>query len=157
MPLSIKKIGIIREGKTPPDFRVPLTPAQCAAVKKKYPQIELVVQPSPIRKFRDDEYTAAGISLQEDLSDCDLLMGVKEVPIDMLIPSKTYLFFSHTIKKQPHNAKLMRALLDKKIRLVDYETLKGTDGKRLDLADMLELLAHMKVSVPMEKSTISTN
>ncbi len=131
MPLSINKIGIIREGKTPPDFRVPLTPAQCADVKKKYPQVELVVQPSPIRKFRDEEYTAAGITLQENISDCDLLMGVKEVPIDMLIPSKTYLFFSHTIKKQPHNAKLMRALLDKKIRLVDYETLKGTDGKRL--------------------------
>ncbi len=131
MPLAIKKIGIIREGKTPPDFRVPLTPAQCADVKKKYPHIDLVVQPSPIRKFRDDEYSAAGIALQEDLTDCDLLMGVKEVPIDMLIPFKTYLFFSHTIKKQPHNAKLMRSLLDKKIRLVDYETLKGTDGKRL--------------------------
>lgn len=131
MPGSIKKIGIIREGKVPPDFRVPLTPQQCVVVMKKFPGTEIVVQPSPIRRFADDEYIASGITLQEDLSDCDLLMGIKEVPVDMLIPGKTYMFFSHTLKKQPHNAKLLKAILDKKIRLVDYETLKGTDNKRL--------------------------
>jgi alanine dehydrogenase len=127
---SIQKIGVLREGKIPHDYRVPLTPKQCAIVKSRY-NVEVVVQPSPIRRFQDHEYTEAGISLQEDLSDCDLLIGVKEVPIDLLIPNKTYLFFSHTIKKQPHNAKLLRAILDKKIRLIDYEILKGTDGKRL--------------------------
>lgn len=125
------KIGIVREGKVPPDFRVPLTPAQAAAVKQRFAGVDVVVQPSPIRRFKDDEYVAAGISLQEDLSDCDILLGVKEVPIDMLIPNKTYLFFSHTIKKQAHNKKLMRALLEKRIRMVDYETIRDTKGKRI--------------------------
>ena len=125
------KVGIIREGKTPPDKRVPLSPEQCALVKKQYPNIELVVQPSPIRKFQDDTYREQGIELQEDLSDCDVLFGVKEVPMDMLISNKTYFFFSHTFKLQPYNAKLLRTILDKKIRLVDYEVIKDEKGKRL--------------------------
>jgi len=124
-------LGIIREGKTPPDFRVPLTPAQCAAAQSQFPGLTILVQPSPIRRVADKEYLDAGIELREDLSVCDILLGVKEVPLDMLIPGKTYLFFSHTIKKQPHNAKLLKAILEKKIRLIDYETLRGTDGKRL--------------------------
>jgi saccharopine dehydrogenase (NAD+, L-lysine forming) len=127
---SIKKIGILREGKVPPDFRVALTPKQCAIVKSRF-KVEVVVQPSPIRRFHDHEYAEAGITLQENLEDCDLLIGVKEVPIDLLMPNKSYLFFSHTIKKQPHNAPLLRAILNKKIRLIDYEILKGTDNKRL--------------------------
>ncbi|MFM9004151.1 MAG: alanine dehydrogenase, partial [Flavobacteriales bacterium] len=114
--MTIKKIGLIREGKVPQDHRVALTPAQCALIKQKL-QVEIVAQPSNIRKFSDAEYTAAGIQLQEDLSDCDLIIGVKEVPIDMLIPGKSYMFFSHTFKKQPYNAKLLKAILDKKIRL----------------------------------------
>ena len=128
--MNIKKIGVIREGKVPPDYRVPLSPHQCVEVKKWF-GVDVVVQPSPIRKFKDDEYSELGIVLQEDLSDCDLIIGVKEVPDEMLIEGKTYMFFSHTIKKQPHNAKLLRAILDKKIRLVDYEVIKGTDNKRL--------------------------
>ncbi len=128
--MKIKKIGIIREGKVPHDFRVPLSPHQCVEVKKWF-GVEVVVQPSPIRKFRDDEYVALGIAMQDDLSECDLIIGVKEVPYDLLIPGKTYMFFSHTIKKQPHNAKLLRTILDKKIRLVDYEVIKGKDNKRL--------------------------
>ncbi len=125
------KIGIIREGKTPPDQRVPLSPEQCAEVKTKYPNVELVVQPSPIRKFSDSEYTANGIELQEDLSDCEVLMGVKEVPVEMLIPNKTYFFFSHTFKLQPYNAPLLREILAKKIKLVDYEVLKDENNNRL--------------------------
>lgn len=125
------KIGIIREGKTPPDKRVPLSPAQCKEVQDQYPNVELVVQPSPIRKYTDDLYEAQGIELQEDLSDCDVLFGVKEVPLDMLIPNKTYFFFSHTYKLQPYNAKLLKAMLDKRIRLVDYEMIKDAKNKRL--------------------------
>lgn len=125
------KIGILRETKTPPDHRVPLSPQQCAQVKNQYPNVELVVQPSPIRKFVDTEYEACGIQLQEDLNDCDILIGVKEVKIDTLISGKTYLFFSHTFKLQPYNAKLLKALLDRKIRLVDYEVIKAPSGKRL--------------------------
>ncbi|QCR23854.1 NAD(P)-dependent oxidoreductase [Pontibacter sp. SGAir0037] len=125
------KIGIIKEGKVPVDKRVPLTPKKCVEALEKFKNMKLVVQPSKVRCYKDDEYRELGISLQEDLSDCDILMGVKEVPVEQLIPSKTYFFFSHTIKEQPHNAKLLRAVLDKKITLVDYETLTTRQGQRL--------------------------
>jgi len=108
------RIGIVREGKVPPDFRVPLTPAQCVKIQQEYPQVEIIVQPSPIRRFKDTEYTALGIKLQEDLSDCDLIMGVKEMPITALIPGKKFMFFSHTIKKQSYNKKLLQAILAQK-------------------------------------------
>ena len=117
------KLGIIREEKVPHDKRVPFTPVQCKYLLEEYPELQIAVQPSPYRCFSDDEYRKHGILLQEDISDCDLLMGVKEVPVDYLIPGKKYLFFSHTIKKQQHNKKLLRAILDKKINLVDYECL----------------------------------
>lgn len=125
------KIGIIREGKTPPDKRVPLTPAQCKEVIRKFPGTEIYVQPSAIRAFQDSAYAAEGIPLRDDLSHCDVLMGVKEVPTDMLIPGKTYFFFSHTYKKQPYNRGLMQAMLSKKISLIDYELLTAANGKRL--------------------------
>lgn len=125
------KIGIIREGKNPPDKRVPLSPQQCKQVLEQYPSLEIAVQPSPIRCFNDSEYEKLGLSLQEDLSDCEVLLGVKEVPMEMLIPNKTYLFFSHTYKKQEYNRDLLRTILDKKIRLIDYEMLKDPGGKRL--------------------------
>lgn len=125
------KIGILREGKVPPDKRVPLTPQQCKSLINIYPRLTIVVQPSPIRCFADDEYTAKGISLQEDLSDCQVLLGVKEVPVGQLISGKTYLFFSHTIKKQPYNRKLLQTILQKEIRLVDYELLTDMQGMRL--------------------------
>jgi alanine dehydrogenase len=128
---STLHIGIIREGKTPPDFRVPLTPKQCREILDQHPNVQISVQTSPHRKFKDEEYTSQGILVQEDLSSCDVLMGVKEVPVEALIPNKTYFFFSHTIKKQPYNAKLLRAVLDKKIRLIDYEVIKDAAGKRL--------------------------
>ena len=125
------KVGIIKEGKIPPDKRVPLTPKQCVAVMAKYPGVEVVVQPSPIRAFTDDEYRNAGVKLQESLSDCDLIIGVKEVQIADLIPGKKFMFFSHTIKKQPYNRDLLRAILDKGIELIDYENIKDESGKRL--------------------------
>lgn len=125
------KIGVIREGKVPPDFRVPLTPSQCATIKEQFPHVDIVIQPSSIRCFSDDEYVAQGIKVQEDLSDCDLIMGVKEVPVDALIPNKKFMFFSHTIKKQSYNKRLLQQILDKKIQLIDYEVLKNKVGKRL--------------------------
>lgn len=125
------KIGILREGKTPPDKRVPLAPSQCQLLLQQYPQLEIFVQPSAIRAFADEEYQDLGIPLKEDLSDCAVLMGVKEVPSDDLIPGKTYFFFSHTYKQQPYNADLLRAILEKKIRLIDYELLKEPGGSRL--------------------------
>ena len=107
------RIGIIREGKTPPDRRVPLTPAQCADLLERFPYIELVVQPSAVRRITDAEYVDAGVELSEDMTGCDVLFGVKEVPVDQLIPDKTYFFFSHTFKLHPYNAKLL-ACLDKR-------------------------------------------
>lgn len=125
------KIGIIKEGKQPIDRRVPLSPGQCVKLKKIYPELSLVVQPSPIRCFSDIEYLDQGVELQEDLSDCDLIMGVKEVPLNFLIPKKKFLFFSHTIKKQPYNKNLLKEILKKKIDLIDYEVLKNPHGERI--------------------------
>lgn len=125
------KIGIIKEGKTPPDKRVPLTPSQCALVTNKYPNVEVKVQKSPIRAFSDKKYIEAGLEVVDDISDCDVIMGVKEVNIDDLIPNKHFFFFSHTIKKQPYNRDLLRAVLDKKIQLTDYEVLTNEKGLRL--------------------------
>jgi len=124
------KVGIIREGKVPPDERAPLSPDQCAKAQALLP-VQIVVQPSAIRCFKDEDYTAQGIALQEDLRDCDILMGVKEVPSDWLIPEKTYLFFSHTIKKQPYNRSLLQAVIAKNIRLIDYEVLTNENSERL--------------------------
>lgn len=125
------KVGVIKEGKTPPDKRVPLTPKKCVETLQTFPNVELVVQPSAIRCFKDEEYTELGVTLQQDLSDCDILMGVKEVPIDQLLPDKTYFFFSHTIKKQPYNRQLLQAILKKNITLIDYETLTNEKGERI--------------------------
>ena len=125
------KIGLIREGKSPPDRRVPFTPLQCKHIIDHMPGTEIVVQPSPIRCFRDEEYSRLGIPLREDLTDCDILMGVKEVPLADLIPGKTYFFFSHTIKKQPHNRELLREVVRKGIQLIDYEVLTDHSGMRI--------------------------
>jgi len=125
------KIGVLREEKNPPDKRVPLTPLICSELTRIYTNIEIVVQPSKIRCYSDDEYTAFGVTLQEDLSDCDVLMGVKEVPPEKLIPNKKYFFFSYTIKKQLHNKKLIIALIEKKIQMIDYETLTDKNNNRI--------------------------
>ena len=125
------KIGIIKEGKQPIDRRVPLNPEQCVELRKKHPQLSLVVQPSPIRCFSDQEYLNLGVNLQDDLGDCDLIMGIKEVPLNFLIPEKKFLFFSHTIKKQPYNKNLLKEIIRKKIDLIDYEVLKNINGERV--------------------------
>jgi alanine dehydrogenase len=125
------KIGIIREGKVPPDKRVPLTPIQCRSLLDVYPNLEIVVQPSPIRAYSDESYMNLNISMSENLSDCDIVMGVKEVNIEDLIPGKKFMFFSHTIKKQPYNRDLLQAVIDKNIQLIDYEALKSKSNKRI--------------------------
>lgn len=125
------RIGLIREGKIPADNRVALTPAQCKWVHKNSDQVKIVAQSSSHRCFSDREYLSAGVEVKEDLSDCDILLGIKEVPVDQLMDNKTYLFFSHTKKKQPHNQKLIKAILNKKIRLIDYECLEHEDGQRI--------------------------
>jgi len=125
------RIGLIKEGKIPPDNRVALTPAQCKWIYKNSSDIKIVVQPSVYRCFSDKEYVMAGAEVKDDLSNCDILLGIKEVPIQDLIPEKTYLFFSHTRKKQIRNQQLLRAILAKKITLIDYECLEHEDGQRI--------------------------
>lgn len=128
--VNMVKIGIIQEGKIPHDARVPLSPDQCVELQARF-QCSVVVAPSPMRCFQDREYAEKGIVLQEDLRDCDILLGVKEVPVDQLIPEKTYLFFSHTIKKQAYNRRLLQAVLERHIRLIDYEVITDEHGDRL--------------------------
>lgn len=125
------KIGLIKEGKTPEDNRVALTPAQCKWLQQNIAGCSVIVQSSFTRCYTDKEYEQAGISVKDTVEECDVLMGIKEVPIDMLVAGKTYLFFSHTKKKQPYNQKLMHALVDKGITLIDYECLEHEDGQRI--------------------------
>jgi saccharopine dehydrogenase (NAD+, L-lysine forming) len=130
-PMNKLRLGIVREGKVPPDKRVPLLPDQCAEVLSQFSRADITVQPSDIRCIANSEYVTQQIKLDEDLSSCDVLMGIKEVPAHLLIPNKTYLFFSHTIKKQPHNKHLLQTALEKKVTLIDYECLTDSSGKRV--------------------------
>lgn len=125
------RIGILSEGKVPHDDRVALTPKQCKLLMGSPYNFNIIVQPSSHRSYTDEEYLAAGVPVRQDISGCDILLGVKEVPIKDLIPHKKYFFFSHTIKKQAHNRKLLQAILEKKITLIDYETLVDDKGARL--------------------------
>lgn len=125
------KVGILRETKNPPDRRVPLTPPQIISLQELYPHVQFYVQPSDIRSYSDEEYEYLDIPLKEDLRDCDILMGVKEVDKRTFIPEKTYLFFSHVIKKQPHNSEMFREMAEKKITLIDYELMTTEAGQRI--------------------------
>ena len=125
------KIGVLKEEKVPADKRVPLTPKQCRLLLDTYPDIEISVKSSPIRCFSDAMYIAEGIDVVDDLNDCDLLIGVKEVPKESLIANKTYLYFSHTIKEQFYNRELLLKMIELNISMVDYEVLRNKQGKRL--------------------------
>ncbi|HSU27343.1 MAG TPA: NAD(P)-dependent oxidoreductase [Chitinophagaceae bacterium] len=125
------RIGLVKEGKIPADNRVALTPAQCKWIHKNVPGLRIVAQSSPHRCFSDKEFSMAGVEVKDDLRDCDIIFGIKEVPVDQLIPAKTYLFFSHTKKKQAQNQKLLRTIIEEKIRLIDFECLEHDDGQRI--------------------------
>jgi alanine dehydrogenase len=125
------KFGILAETKIPGDERVALTPSQCATLKSIYPDTEVVVQTSAGRRIKNEEYLSRAIEVHSEVSDCDVLLGVKEVAIDRIIQGKTYLFFSHTIKKQDHNRKLLKAVIDRNIRLIDYECLVDDGQNRI--------------------------
>lgn len=125
------KFGIIKERKNPPDRRVVFSPEKLKEFQKKFPLAEIKVESSEIRVFSDDEYRKAGLEVTSDVSSCDVLFGVKEVPLDALISYKKYFFFSHTIKKQPYNRDLLNTILDKNIELYDHETIIKENGARL--------------------------
>ncbi|MDB5222804.1 MAG: alanine dehydrogenase [Chitinophagaceae bacterium] len=124
-------IGLIREEKIPADNRVTFTPSQCKSIQNNFADIKIIVQHSEHRCFSDREYHTAGIEVREDISGCDILMGIKEIPVEKLIPGKTYFIFSHTKKLQPRNKKLLQAIIKNKITLIDYECLEHTDGTRI--------------------------
>ena len=106
-------IGLSRERKNPPDNRVALSPIQCLALQQRYPQISVIVESSPTRCFSDTAYQEVGIPVVADLQTADIILNIKELPSDSLIPNKTYFFFSHTIKKQPYNKGMLQAILSK--------------------------------------------
>ena len=125
------KFGIIKERKNPPDRRVVFTPEELVRLQSEHSEAKIKVETSDIRVFSDEQYADLGIEVTADLSDCDVLFGVKEVPVDALIPNKKYFFFSHTIKKQSYNRKLLQAILNKNIELYDHETIVDANNKRL--------------------------
>lgn len=125
------KFGIIKERKNPPDRRVVFSPDELARLKQLYQSVSVKVEHSDIRIFTDEQYKNLGIEVTNDISDCDVLFGVKEVPVENLIPNKAYFFFSHTIKKQPHNRKLLQAILEENIDLYDHETIVDSHNRRL--------------------------
>jgi len=124
------KLAIIKERKNPPDKRVVFSPEACVSLLEKYPNLSIEIESSDVRVFSDDEYKSKGLKVVNDISTCDVLLGVKEVPIDALIPNKAYFFFSHTFKKQPYNRKLLNAILDKNIELYDHEAITNTKEVR---------------------------
>ena len=125
------KFAIITERKNPPDRRVVFSPEKLAEAREQFEDASFVVEESDIRVFPDMAYTINGFDVQEDVTDADIMIGVKEVPLDALIPGKKYFFFSHTIKKQPYNRKLLKAILDKNIEMYDHEVITREDGARL--------------------------
>jgi saccharopine dehydrogenase (NAD+, L-lysine forming) len=125
------RIGILRETKNPPDRRVPLTPPQIIALEESYPDVQFFVQPSDYRCYSNEEYEYLNIPLKEDLRDCDILMGVKEIDKRTFIPGKTYMFFAHVAKEQPHNLEMFRSMVEQKLTLIDYEYLTTGSGQRV--------------------------
>jgi alanine dehydrogenase len=125
------KFGIIKERKNPPDRRVVFSPEKLQEFQNTFKKATIKVESSDIRVFSDNDYRKAGFEVVNDISDCNVLLGVKEVPIESLIPNKKYFFFSHTIKKQPYNRGLLLAILEKNIELYDHETIVKENGARL--------------------------
>ncbi|MEO5789759.1 NAD(P)-dependent oxidoreductase [Gelidibacter sp.] len=125
------KFAIIKERKNPPDRRVVFSPEKLAEARALFPEAEFIIESSDLRVFPDAAYEKLGFTVTDDVSDADVMLGVKEVPIEALIPNKKYIFFSHTIKKQAHNRDLLQAILEKNIELIDHETIVKKSCTRL--------------------------
>ncbi|MFI8380288.1 NAD(P)-dependent oxidoreductase [Leeuwenhoekiella sp. NPDC079379] len=123
--------ALLKEGKTPPDHRAVLSPTTMIQAQERFPKARFVVESSSVRVFPDVAYEKAEFEVLQDVSSADVMLGVKEVRIEDLIPNKKYFFFSHTIKKQPYNRALLQAVLDKNIELYDHETITDERGLRL--------------------------
>lgn len=125
-----KSIGLRREDKNRWEIRVPVIPDAVKEINQKY-GIKTIVQPFPLRAYSHEEYLESGAEINEDLSNCNTIFAVKEIPIPLLMENKTYLFFSHTIKGQRYNMPLLKRLMELKVNLIDYECIKDDSGRRL--------------------------
>ncbi len=123
-------VGVRREEKSEWERRVPIIPKDARRLQDEY-DIEVWVQPSPIRVFSDDAYREEGITIEEDLSPCPVVFGVKEMPPGLFERGHTYVFFAHVIKGQPYNMPMLKRLLDQGCQLIDYETVTDEQGRRL--------------------------
>ena len=123
-------IGLRREDKNLWERRVPIIPEHVAGLVKEQ-GLEVLVQPSEVRVIKAAEYLRAGAAITEDLSTCSTVFAVKEIPIKFLSKGKTYIFFSHTIKGQPHNMPMLRRLMQLGCQLIDYEKMTDEKGRRL--------------------------
>ena len=123
-------IGIRRENKNEWEKRTPIIPEDIKSLIEKY-GLRTIVQPSKIRAFNDDEYKSSGAEIDEDLNHADLIFGVKEVPTELVLEHKTYVYFAHVIKGQSHNMAMLKTLMDKKCNLIDYERIVDENNRRL--------------------------
>jgi saccharopine dehydrogenase (NAD+, L-lysine forming) len=124
------RIGIRREDKNIWERRVPLTPEHIRHLIEK-DGLEVVMQPSTLRVFPDEMYVQAGAALSEDLSGCPLVFALKEIPPSCLNENTTYVFFSHTMKGQPHNMPMLQRLVELNCQLIDYELIRDENDRRL--------------------------
>ncbi len=141
MKKKINSIGIVKESRLD-ESRAPISPKQVSQIIEKYPDINIIVEPCDTRTFKNNEYEKYGAKISKDLNSCDLLFGVKEVDVKKLIPNKNYIFFSHTYKLNKEtlsNAQgtpgmdkkeLLKCILSKKIKLIDYENIRSVNGAR---------------------------
>ena len=134
-------LGIIRECRID-EYRTPLVPKHIQELKKLYPDIKIIIQSSDKRCFSDEEYLKAGGIISENLTSCNLILGVKEIDTSILLSNKKYLFFSHTSKIQSDNSaaaqgtpgmdkkELLKKILNKNVTLIDYENIRNKNGGR---------------------------
>ena len=136
MDNQLTYIGIVRESRSD-EHRTPIVPAHIKKLKENNPNINFIIQPSNNRCFSDKEYELSGAKINEDLKKCSIILGVKEIDPNILIHNRTYLFFSHTFKidkKQKdiekNKKELLLSILNKKIKLIDYENIRKKNGSR---------------------------
>ncbi len=123
-------IGIRREDKNPWEKRVPLIPSHVQEIVSNHP-VEIWLQLSPTRIFPDEDYLQVGARIEEDLSPCSIVLAIKEIPLHFFREDKIYVFFSHTVKGQPHNMPMLKKMIDLRCTLIDYEKIQSEKGQRL--------------------------
>ncbi len=125
-----RKIGIRREDINKWERRVPLIPSHARELVRNR-GLEIMIQPSRIRVFTDDDYRLSGIDVREDICPCPIVLAIKEIPVELLEKGKIYVFFSHTAKGQSHNMPMLRKMMELGCTIIDYEKMVDGKGRRL--------------------------